>query len=52
MERFLELGGVRVFLHESEDDGELVVQIETPEDSDVHDRMRVYMNDGEAAGWR
>lgn len=50
-EPHLELAGVRVFLLRSADDGAIVVQIETPEDSDVHERMRVYMNDGQANGW-
>lgn len=50
-EPFLELVGIRVFLHESEDDGNPVVQIETPEDSDIHDRVRVYLNDARASRW-
>lgn len=45
------LNGIEVFAYLS-GDGVPVVQIDTPEDSDVHEYMRVYMNDAEAKSWR
>lgn len=45
------LNGVQVFAY-TDGNGVPVVQIETPEDSDVHEEMRVYMNDAEAESWR
>lgn len=47
----LELDGIEVYLVYSGLDGSPIVQIETPEDSDVHEKMRVYMNDSEATSW-
>lgn len=34
------------------DDGTPVVQIDTPENTETHDLMRVYMNDAIATNWR
>lgn len=34
------------------DDGVLVVQIDTPLESDMHEHLRVYCNDARATGWR
>lgn len=49
---FLELDDIRVYLVYSEDDGAPVVQIETSPDTNSWQRLRVYMNDGEAVGWK
>lgn len=33
-------------------DGAPVIQIDTPEDTDLHETIRVYVNDALAEGWR
>lgn len=33
------------------DDGEPVIQIDTPSDSDLHEKLRVYLNDARASRW-
>jgi hypothetical protein len=48
----LKLGDeLRVFAYTSEEDGHPVVQIDTQKDTDVHEKVRVYMNDSQATRW-
>ena len=48
----LELDGVHVWLGYGDDEiGALMVVIDTPEDSNVHEKMIVYMNDAKAVTW-
>lgn len=35
----------------TDDNGVPCVQIDTPADSDLHERLRVYVNDALATGW-
>jgi hypothetical protein len=40
--------GIEVWIGESEIDGAIVVQIDTPVDTDAHENLRVYLNDAQA----
>jgi len=47
---YLSMDGIEARLLRNED-GEVYVQIDTPTDSDIHERLRVYMNEGLAVRW-
>lgn len=42
--------GIIVILYTG-DDGAPVIQIDTPADTDLHEKVRVYLNDARASSW-